>query len=131
MKFRLLSSVLIFSSVLLLSCKKTKDTTATITVIDTNGLPVGGAFVELEGQSSPDAVKVANPALRKVSFTPANGVVSFNYTEIYKAGQAGVAVINVSAYKLENGDTTAVGKTYVKLDPETDNAQTVVLKANS
>ena len=120
-----------FSLFVLVSCKKTKDTTAVITVIDSNGLPVGGAFVELEGQSSPDAVKVANPALRKVAFTPANGVVSFNYTEIYKAGQAGVAVMNVSAYKLVSGDTTAVGKTYVKLDPETDNAQTVVLKPKS
>ena len=130
MKLASIFTALIFSFIMLVSCKKAKETTATITVLDTNGLPVGGASVTLRGQSSADSKKNADPALSKNSITPANGIISFNYTEIYKAGQAGVAVIDIYSYKLSGSDTLDC-KTYIKLEPETDNTQTVVLKPKS
>ena len=77
---------------LFLSCNKEEPTLATIYVIDAAGDPVSGATVRIYG--SPNTI-----ALDTTVTTDATGKVSVDYSEFYKMGQAGFAVLDVEAYK--------------------------------
>ena len=74
------------------SCNKEKDTLAIITVLDTAGHPVAGAYVKLfanlahqpQGAGSMDR-------LTREEMTDSRGHARFDYTQQYKQGQAGFA----------------------------------------
>lgn len=103
------------------SCRKKGDTIAKVTVRDTANALVPGAQVILYGTSTEAPIK---PVVRRDTvITDAFGVASFNYNEVYQLGQAGFAVLNISARK---GDL--YGEGMIKVEEEKVNAATVLIQ---
>ncbi|MCC6599363.1 MAG: hypothetical protein IT223_01665 [Crocinitomicaceae bacterium] len=99
-KLRLVFGILLLVSFVgITACKKDKDTVAIVRVINSDGLPVPGATVRLF--SSPSENPPPPNALRfdEKSVTNGSGQATFNFTEFYKKGQSGFAVLDIEAYK--------------------------------
>jgi|SRR5690606_7217275 len=103
------------------ACNKEKDTKATITVLDSTGAVVAGAYVKL----------FANPVtplqadfsrLTKEGTTSSDGKVTFDYSEFYKRGQAGFAVLDILAQK-----DSLSGEGIIRIEEEQTNEETVVV----
>ncbi|NBV07879.1 MAG: hypothetical protein EBR91_02340 [Flavobacteriia bacterium] len=115
----LLSFVVV--TVVLNGCVKKEDTIAKIEVRDENNALVEQAMVVLHGTSTcncPSQVVVYDTA-----FTNAAGIATFNYNEIYQLGQAGVAVLDIEAYK-----GNRQGQGIVKIEAEKTNEETVIIQ---
>ncbi len=126
MKLAFLISLSLLSVLFTLTnCAKTKKTTATVYVRNTVGALVSGVTVIIHPQSTTQ--KPSNVDLDSTLVTPASGMVQFDFTRVYKSGQAGAAVMDIYAYKLVGSDTLKA-KSYVKLEPEQDNVASIVLK---
>lgn len=103
------------------SCRKKGDTIAKITVRDTANVLVPNARVILYGESTGTPIK---PVIRRdTTFTNSSGVALFNYNEVYQLGQAGVAVLNISA---EKGDL--YGEGIIKVEQEVESTATVFIQ---
>ena len=103
------------------SCNKEKPTTAIITVQDVDGKPVEGVTVRLFANP---AVPLADATrLLKETLTSVNGKAEFDYTDFYEQGQAGFAVLDISAIK-----DTMFAEGIIKILEEETNEQTLVLE---
>ena len=103
------------------SCVKKEDTIAKIEVRDENNDVVEQAMVVLHGTSTcncPSQVAVWDTA-----YTNAAGIATFNYNEIYQLGQAGVAVLDINAYKANR-----FGQGIIKIEAEMTNEETVIIQ---
>jgi hypothetical protein len=103
------------------SCVKKEDTLAKIEVRDENNSLVEQAMVVLHGTSTcncPSQVVVYDTA-----YTNAAGIATFNYNEIYQLGQAGVAVLDIEAYK-----GNRQGQGIIKIEAEKTNEETVIIQ---
>ena len=108
-------------SVVFFSCRKKADTIANIYVRDDSNAIVENAMVVLYGtntQGTPQIVAVFDTA-----YTNAAGLASFNYNDIYQLGQAGVAVLDIKAQKLNK-----IGQGIIKIEPELVNEETVFIQ---
>lgn len=114
----------LFIALLFTNCKKDKDTTLTVYVRDKQTALVSGAVVDLTADANGN--KNINKDLDSMLITPGSGMVQFNLTKMYKAGQAGVAVMDVYAFKLV-GEDTLVGHSYKKIEPYQDNVLNVTI----
>ena len=75
------------------SCYKPKSTIATITVLnDSNNSPVSGATVRLFYD---DPTGVNTSLINEQNTTSDQGIVNFDFSEYYKDGQAGFAVLDI------------------------------------
>ena len=75
------------------SCYKPKSTIATITVLnDSNNSPVSGATVRLFYD---DPTGVNTSIINEQNTTSDEGVVNFDFSEYYRDGQAGFAVLDI------------------------------------
>lgn len=106
----------------LTSCKKEKDTKAVITVLDTTGAVVAGAYVKLYANPV-DPQQADFSRLTKEGNTGSDGRVEFDYSEFYKRGQAGFAVLDILATK----DSLA-GEGIIRIEEEQVNEEVVKLK---
>ena len=103
------------------SCRKKGDTIANIYVKDETNTNVSGAMVILYGTNTggtPQQVAVFDTA-----YTNSTGLASFNYNDIYQLGQAGVAVLDIKAQKLNR-----IGQGIIKIEAETINEETVFIQ---
>ncbi|WP_343635550.1 hypothetical protein [Fluviicola sp.] len=108
----------VFSST---GCRKKKDTTALIYVLDANNSRVAGAQVVLKGESTvPNSPPVV---LFDTTLSDASGVASFNFNDVYQLGQAGVAVLNIEARK-----DALTGEAIIKIEEEKENQETVFIQ---
>ena len=114
----------LFIALFLTNCEKEKDTTLTVYVRDKQTALVSGAVVDLTADANGN--KNINKDLDSMLITPGSGMVQFNLTKMYKAGQAGVAVMDVYAYKIV-GEDTLVGHSYKKIEPQQDNVLNVTV----
>src|SRR5690606_16620047 len=112
----------IIASVLLLTlglglgaCNKEKDTKATITVLDTAGAAVAGAYVKLYANPA-NPLQADFSRLTKEGNTGSDGKVVFDYSEFYKRGQAGFAVLDI----LATADSLS-GEGIIRIEEEQDN----------
>lgn len=88
-KYAILLAVFFISQ----SCYKPKSTIATITVLnDSNNSPVSGATVRLFYE---DPTGVNTSIINEQNTTSNEGVVNFDFSEYYKDGQAGFAVLDI------------------------------------
>lgn len=117
--FSLLLSLCI-SVVLFSSCNKEEETIATITVVDADGNVVSGATVQLLAIGSPDVETINELRFDESGTTNASGKVSFNFTEFYKQGQAGFAVLDIRASKGE-----LYGEGLIQIEEEETNEEVV------
>ena len=75
------------------SCYKPKSTIASITVLnDSNNSPVSGATVRLFYD---DTTGINTSIINEQNTTSDEGVVNFDFSEYYKDGQAGFAVLDI------------------------------------
>ena len=101
------------------SCHKTKDTVAKIIVKDKDNALIVGAWVRVYGNSTTTSTSIINDSV----ISDANGEAKFNYNKIYKAGQAGVAVLEVVGRK-----SNLYGKTVIKIEAEVENTASVFIQ---
>ncbi len=92
-------TMLVLGAAVANSCKKDKQTIATVTVVNEDGEVVPGATVRL--YSNPSENPPPPNALRfdTTQVTNGTGKVTFDFSEFYKKGQAGFAVLDIEAYK--------------------------------
>lgn len=102
-------------------CKKEKDTRALITVVNEAGNRVPEAYVKLYADPVPP-LQSDFSRLTKEGYTDASGQVEFDYTEFYKRGQAGFAVLDILA-----AHDTLVGEGIIRINEEETNEETVTL----
>ena len=124
MKAVLKNSILILGLITLMSsvssCFKEEDTTAVITVLDAADVPVSGAAVRLYYKVATDSLGEENVNLLNEANTDASGKANFDYTEEFKAGQAGLAVLDIEV------DGVILG--IIKIEEEQQNKETVNLQ---
>lgn len=109
---------IVFSST---GCRKKKDTTAYIYVVDAQNQRVAGAQVVLKGESTvPNSPPVV---LFDTTLSDGSGVASFNFNDVYQLGQAGVAVLNIEARK-----DALSGEAIIKIEQEKSNEETVFIQ---
>ena len=106
----------------ILSCRKEGETVVKITVIDTSGAAVPGAMVRLYPSPTIDdhgAITVDDTA-----FTEINGEATFDFSDNYNLGQAGVFVLDI---EVRSGDTT-YGTGIIKVEQEETSIETVIIQ---
>ena len=113
----LTSSTVIFSS-----CKKDEETIATVLILDVDGKPVPGAEVRLFGVPSEPC---NGCTVRFVTTQTSNGTgkVTFDFSDFYKSGQAGFAVLNIEAVK-----GSLFGSGIIKIEEQETNEESVIIE---
>lgn len=102
------------------ACNKEEPTTAIIHVKMPDGTPVPGATVKLFGNP---AYPLADPTrLNKETSSNSSGKAEFDYTDFYKKGQSGFAVLDI-----ECRFDTLIGEGIIKIIEEETNEETVYL----
>ena len=104
-------------------CNEIEDTVAVVYVQNSLGAPVQGAEVRLYAVGSVDQTFIGELRFDTTQVTNAAGSVSFNFSEYYKQGQAGFAVLDIEATK---GSLTGIG--IIKIEEELLNEQTVIME---
>ena len=89
--------------------EKKADTIANIYVRDEANAIVPDAMVVLYGTNTQGTPQVV--AIFDTAYTNGAGLASFNYNDIYQLGQAGVAVLDIKAQKLNK-----IGQGIIKLN---------------
>jgi hypothetical protein len=115
------SALFIVASVAVSGCRKKKDTIANVYVKDDNSILVDQAMVVLYGTNT--AGTPQQVAVFDTSYTNVEGMATFNYNDIYQLGQAGVAVLDIKAQKLNK-----IGQGIIKIEAETTNEETVFIQ---
>ena len=105
------------------SCKKDPETIATILVLNSDGEPIPGASVRLYSNPSPESTN--NNALRfdTTNLTNGSGKVTFNFTDFYKKGEAGFAVLDIEAFK-----GVLYGTGIIKIEEQTTTEESVEIE---
>lgn len=108
-----MKNILILSLCILafVGCHKKKDTIVEITVKNELNQVISSASVKLF--TLPPYQTNATPVLELEGTSDINGVIRFNFNEVYQLGQAGVAVLNVFVKK---GDMEGSG--IIKVEQE-------------
>lgn len=123
-KLKLVSGFVFFVAFIgITSCKKDKETIATVIVLNDEGLPVPGATVRLfsnpsENPPPPNALRFDTKAT-----TNGTGRATFNFSEFYKKGQSGFAVLDIEAFK---GNLYGVG--IIKIEEETTTEESITIE---
>ena len=94
-----IAALAIATGIFTASCNKVEETVATITVLNSFGAPVQGADVRLFAVGSVDNDVIGEIRFDTTQVTNGAGKVSFNFSEYYKRGQAGFAVLDINASK--------------------------------
>jgi hypothetical protein len=115
--------ILIMASLAVNGCKKDLQTIATVLVVNDEGQPIPGATVRL--YSNPSEFPPPPNALRfdTTQVTNGTGKVTFDFTDFYKKGQAGFAVLDIEAYK-----GSLDGDGIIKIEEETTTEETVIIE---
>ncbi len=115
------SALFLVATVAVSGCRKKKDTIANVYVKDDNNILVDQAMVVLYGTNT--AGTPQQVAVFDTSYTNVEGMATFNYNDIYQLGQAGVAVLDIKAQKLNK-----IGQGIIKIEAETTNEETVFIQ---
>jgi len=127
MKKILFSIYVIFTILLTFSCNKVKPTTATITVRDEKKIPMAKVPVILNATPGDYSKKAANKVLTDINLVSgSDGKVTYDFSSLFKSGQAGAGVIDIYASKIIGTDTL-IGVSHVNLEPEKNNEAIVTL----
>lgn len=120
--FRALTGALVLtlSAVAFTGCNKPKPTKALITVQLEDGTKVADAAVKLYADP---AYPLGDPSrLDMEKRTDGGGLAEFDYSDFYKKGQSGFAVLDILCTY-----DTLVGKGIIKIEEEKDNRETITL----
>ena len=127
MKSRLTALFTVFLLIIALpACNKEKDTTAEVKVVLPNGSPVPGAEVRMFGQGTIDQEDVGDIRINRKGYTASNGIITFDFTDLYVPGQSGFAILNVEISKAYP-DSTSTLEGIMQVVEEQKNQKTFVL----
>lgn len=135
MRNLLIASFLILLTISVPGCRKEKETTATIIVVNAAGEAVPNVFVRVYCPNATCGTGTLEESMDKNGETGSNGKAKFNYTEAYKLGQAGFAVLDVEVFLTEAAlearisnpsGATPEASGVVKIEEEVENEQTIV-----
>ncbi|MDG2463744.1 MAG: hypothetical protein P8M61_01530 [Crocinitomicaceae bacterium] len=118
---------LIVASSTLIGCNKKEDTIAKILVRDANNDIISGVKVIIYGESS-EPGKQGKVNIADTATSNSAGEAIFNLNYMYQAGQAGVAVLNLSANKPVPGGSSLTGSGIIKVVEELTNEETVFIQ---
>ncbi len=105
-------------------CNQEEDTKAIIHVLDADGHPVDSAYVRLWANIAYQPPNTGSKdRLKREGMTGKDGSVEFDYTEQYKQGQAGFAVLDILTFK-----DTLYAEGIIKILEEEVNEETVTMK---
>lgn len=108
-------------------CNKEEDTIAIVTIVDEDGRPVEGAYVKLFANlahyQNIDNTTADPSRLVREELTDGKGQARFDYTQQFKQGQAGFAVLDIESYK----DSSA-GFGIIKIQEEEETQETVTIE---
>lgn len=108
-------------AVLATGCNKEEDTIAIVRVLDADGLPVADAYVKLYANL---AYPNGDPSrLLREEMTDGKGQAKFDYTDQFKQGQAGFAVLDILTYK-----DTLYAEGIIKVVEEETTEETVTME---
>jgi hypothetical protein len=121
------STLILFAACVALSfgfvlsgCKKDKETIATVKVVNEDGDAIPGATVRLYSVPSEDEPRPNELRFDTTQVTNGTGIVTFDFSEFYKKGQAGFVVLDIEAYKGSlNGDGI------IKIEEETTTEEVI------
>lgn len=121
--FSKLFPALAFALIALLSCKTESPTLAKIYIRDTDGAPCANAKVRIFGEptSSPHNEMIMDHTL----YTDSEGGVTFDFTDDFKLGQAGFAVLNI---EVNSTDELLHAEGIIKIEEEKINTETLIIQ---
>ncbi|MFT5858250.1 MAG: hypothetical protein ACI865_000334 [Flavobacteriaceae bacterium] len=102
------------------SCRKKEDTIVEIYVRTSANVVVPNATVRL--YTNPPYEPNSNAALEMEGQTDINGVIRYNFNDVYQLGQAGVAVLEIEVTK-EGSTSNGI----IKIEQETTSKKTIYL----
>ena len=110
------------------SCRKKGDTMANVYVRDESNTAVANATVILYGTSTGPPVGMPPGTQGFVSindtiYSNTSGLASFNLNDVYQLGQAGVAILDITAKKANK-----IGTGIIKIEAEKTNEATVFIQ---
>ncbi len=124
MKKIIFSTIIVGIVLFLTNCHKIEPTKTVITALNESKIPMQNVKILIHAESSqstPANVKIADSA-----YTNSKGQVEFDFSNIYKDGQAGVAVLDIKGtIKIANIDYE--GFSYVQLESGLTNPATVII----
>jgi hypothetical protein len=117
--------LLLFVVSITVACVKIEPTIAVIYIRNANGTMAQGAQVRLYGQPVSGSTSNANQALRidLIKQTDNEGKAYFDLSDFYKAGQTGMAILNVDA---QAGGQVSTG--YIQIIEQESNEETFFLQ---
>ena len=124
-KVLIISAVVLAMGLGLGACNKEKATKAEITVLDTAGHAMAGAYVKLYANPV-HPLQADFSRLTKEGTTGSDGKVIFDYSEFYKRGQAGFAVLDILAKK-----DSLKGNGIIRIEEEQTTDETVVIQVGN
>lgn len=104
------------------SCRKEAPTIAKIKVIDTSGAPFIGCMVRL--YPTPTLTQHGAIIIDDTLYTDLDGMVTFDYSDMYNLGQAGFAVLDI---EVRSGDSL-YGEGIIKIEDEATSEETVIIQ---
>jgi hypothetical protein len=120
-RFVVIKTLLLFVLVItVMGCREKKDTFVEVYVVDDQGKAVTNATVEL--LTSPPYELNSIPVLNKTEVSNESGIALFNFNDVYKLGQAGVAVLDVEVTK-----GNQMGHGIVKVEQEMTTKERIVV----
>jgi hypothetical protein len=119
------SLFLIITALFFTNCEKIGPTKTIIQAVNEKKLPLANVKIVIRAQSTQGTP--ANGDLADSSFTNANGDVEFDFSSMYKDGQAGVAVLDIKG-EVIIGNQEYEGFSYVQLEPGVTKSATVVIR---
>jgi len=111
-----------FLSLGVFSCRKEGDTVAKIKVVDTAGNEFPNAMVRL--YPSPTIDEHGAIAVDDTAWTDGTGYATFDFSDHYNLGQAGVFVLDI---EVRSGDSLA-GFGIIDIEQEVTSEETVVIQ---
>jgi hypothetical protein len=114
---------LLCAAVITNGCKKDKETIATITIVNDEGEVVPGATVRLFSNPSETPPPPNELRFDTTQVTNGTGKVTFDFSEFYKKGQAGFAVLDIEAFK-----GSLSGEGIIKIEEEETTEETIVIE---
>lgn len=115
--------VAISTLAVLSGCKKDPDTIATVIVLNEDGMVVPGATVRLFSNPSESPPPPNELRFDTTAVTNGTGKVTFNFTEFYKKGQAGFAVLDIEVTK-----GNLFGSGIIKIEEKTTTEEAITIE---
>jgi hypothetical protein len=119
------SLFLVVLTLLFTNCHKVAPTKTIITAVNESKVPLANVKITIRAQSTQGTP--ANGNLSDSGVTDAKGEVAFDFSSIYKDGQAGVAVLDVKGEIVIEG-VEYEGFSYVQLEAGITKSATVIIR---